>query len=297
MRIVSRSASALLIASLLLLSSTSQAGLKIFACEPEWAALARQLVPDDVKIYSATHPGQDPHYVQAKPSLIAKLRSSDLVICTGAELEMGWMPMLLRRARNPGVLVGTPGYFEAASQVSLLEQPDRLDRADGDVHGAGNPHMQMDPRRVLKVARSFSERLQQRDPTNQAIYQQRLNQLETEWQTTIQELEERASIFKGKRAVVHHREWIYLLDWLGISRVGALEPKPGVPPTVAHMSTLAELSKPDWIIRSPRNDAKPAEWLSKRTGVAVSVLPNSIEADGDLLDMYRQVVNVLAGES
>ena len=159
--------------ALLCLPAVSHAKLQVFACEPEWAALTTALTGDKANVFSATHAGQDPHHIQARPSLIAKLRKADLAVCTGAELETGWMPMLQRRARNPKVLAGKPGYFEAAQQVALLEKPSNLDRSEGDIHGDGNPHVQLDPRRILKIADSLSKRLQAIDPDNKSYYQQR----------------------------------------------------------------------------------------------------------------------------
>src|SRR4029077_6659206 len=131
--------------------STAEA-LEIFACEPEWGALATELGGDKVEVFVATSARQDPHQIQARPALIARLRSADLVVCTGAELEIGWMPVLLRQASNGRVQPGSPGYFEAGQQVRLLDVPTRLDRAEGDIHPAGNPHIQTDPRNIATVA-------------------------------------------------------------------------------------------------------------------------------------------------
>src|SRR5450631_3490969 len=149
------------------------ATLNVFATVPEWAALAEELGGDKVKIYTATNALQDPHHVEAKPSLIARARSADLVIATGAELEIGWLPLVLQQAGNPKVQPGKPGYFEAAPFVNLLDKPTRLDRADGDVHPAGNPHIQTDPRNILKVAGPLAARLAELDPPNATFYRAR----------------------------------------------------------------------------------------------------------------------------
>src|SRR5437773_8639486 len=140
--------------------------LEVFACEPEWAALATELGGDKVEVFSATTARQDPHQIQARPALIARLRSADLVVCTGAELEIGWMPMLLRQAANARVQPGTPGYLEAAQHVRLLEKPTRLDRAEGDIHPAGNPHIQTDPRNIAAVATVLARRMAEVDPAD-----------------------------------------------------------------------------------------------------------------------------------
>ena len=242
----------------------------MFACEPEWAALVTELAGEHAKVFAATHAGQDPHHVQARPSLIARLRSADLAVCTGAELETGWMPMLQRRARNPKVLPGQPGYFEASDAVTLLEKPTALDRAEGDVHGDGNPHIQLDPRRVLEVAKALSSRLQRIDAANSALYQQRWRAFASRWQAAIDRWQHDAAALRGKRVVVHHREWAYLLDWLGMQRVGSLEPKPGIPPNMAHLAQLKQ---------------QPADLIIIVTVERQETLRVAAVADGDTCDL------------
>lgn len=279
----------------LMLAGTAQAKVKIFACEPEWAALAEELAGVHADVFAATHAGQDPHYVQARPSLIARLRSADLAVCTGAELEIGWMPMLQRRARNPRVLPGKPGYFEATQQVVLLEKPAELDRAEGDVHGDGNPHIQVDPRRVLEVAKALALRLKQIDPDNKAAYESRLQDFTARWQSSMERWQAQTEGLKGKRAVVHHREWIYLLDWLGMQRAGSLEPKPGIPPNMAHLADLKK-QPADVIILSPANDTKPSAWLQEQTDTPIVVLPHTVGAvpnSGDLFGLFDEIVRRL----
>ena len=143
---------ALLLAAMI--STPAQAKLKVFACEPEWGSLVHELAGDKVDVDVATSALQDVHVIEAKPSLIAKVRSADLVVCTGAELEVGWLPQLIKQSGNSKVASGA-GYFMAASQVKLLEKPTALDRANGDVHPDGNPHIQLDPRRVLVIAKAL----------------------------------------------------------------------------------------------------------------------------------------------
>lgn len=285
-------------ALLLSAAAPALADLNVFACEPEWAALTRELAGEKADIFAATHAGQDPHHVQARPSLIARLRSADLVVCTGAELETGWLPMLQRRARNPRVLTGRPGYFEATRQVDLLEPPGQLDRAEGDVHGEGNPHIQLDPRRVLLVAQALSARLQSLDPSNRADYQSRLKRFTERWQASLARWQAQAEPLRGQGVIVHHREWVYLLDWLGMTRVGSLEPKPGIPPNLAHLAELKQ-QHADMIVVSPLNDAKPARWLQQQTGVPVVVLPHTVGAvpgSDDLFGLFDQILRRLTQE-
>jgi zinc/manganese transport system substrate-binding protein len=130
----------------------ARAALNVFACEPEWAALAKEIGGQRVAVASATTAQQDPHHVEARPSLIAHMRRADLLVCTGAELETGWLPVLLARSGNAKVQPGKPGYFEAAAFVELLDVPTTVDRSHGDIHAAGNPHVHTDPRRLAIIA-------------------------------------------------------------------------------------------------------------------------------------------------
>ena len=285
----------LLAATLLIATASASARLNVFVCEPEWAALTIELGGERVHVFSATHSGQDPHYVQARPSLIARLRSADLAVCTGAELETGWLPMLLRRARNPKVLSGKAGFFEATDHVTLLEAPKVLDRAEGDVHADGNPHIHLDPRRILKVAKALSARIQAIDKANREYYALRLSDFIERWHAAMTRWQASAATLKGKRVIVHHREWLYLLDWLGIQRSGSLEPKPSVPQTIAPLAELKELTA-DVIIVSPLNDTKPSQWLHEQTAIPVAVLPQTVGAvDGsdNLFDFFDEIVRRL----
>src|SRR4249920_895935 len=154
----------LLAAALAVWAPPALAILNVFATVPEWGGLAEELGGDKVSVYVATNALQDPHHIEAKPSLIARARGADLVVATGAELEIGWLPLVTQQAGNPKIRPGQPGYFEAAPLVPMLEKPTRLDRADGDVHPGGNPHIQTDPRNILRVAGALSRRLADLDP-------------------------------------------------------------------------------------------------------------------------------------
>jgi len=177
---------ALIWAALLLGSvwSIPAPALNVFACEPEWGALTQELAGDAITLDVATSALQDVHQIEAKPSLIAKMRRADLVVCSGAELEAGWLPQLIRQSGNSKVASG-PGSFMATDQVVTLDKPSELDRAAGDVHPQGNPHVQLDPYRVLAIAKALAARLAQLDPGNAAVYTQRLADFSTRWQAAI----------------------------------------------------------------------------------------------------------------
>ena len=282
------------------ISTPAEAKLRVFACEPEWGSLLTELAGDAIDIDVATNALQDVHVVEARPSLIAKMRKADLLVCTGAQLEIGWLPQLLRQAGNAKVASG-PGNFLAASQVTTLDKPASVDRSAGDVHPDGNPHVQLDPYRVLAIAKALSARLGELDTANTATYQQRLGDFETRWQAAIKRWETKAAPLKGKAVVVHHSSWLYLLQWLGMHEIGSLEPKPGVPPTSAHLSSLIDVTKSGGaiaIISAAYQDTKPGEWLSQRTGVPALVLPFTVGGDAqakDLFGLYDSTIDKLLG--
>lgn len=265
-----------------------QAKLRVFACEPEWAALVTELAGDRVEVDVATSALQDVHMIEAKPSLIAKVRRADLLVCTGADLEAGWLPQLVRQSGNRKVGSG-PGAFMAASQVVTLDKPQKYDRAAGDVHPQGNPHIQMDPRRVLTIARALAARLAQQDPANAPAYQQRLADFSGRWVAAIKRWEARAAPLKGRKLIVQHISWVYLFDWLGLQQIGALEPKPGVPPTSGHLSSLVAVARAGdtlAIVRAAYQSPKASEWLAERTGVPAVVLPLTVGGDAQAKDLF-----------
>ena len=267
----------------------ASAKLQVFACEPEWGSLVQELAADKVDLSVGTTALQDVHQIDAKPSLIAKVRKADLLVCTGAELEVGWLPQLIQQSGNQKVASGA-GYFMATSQVTTLEKPTQLDRAAGDVHPQGNPHIQLDPYRVLAVAKALSARLAGLDPPNAPVYQQRLADFTSRWQAATGRWEAKAAPLKGMKVVVHHISWVYLNTWLGLQQIGALEPKPGVPPTSAHLSSLISTTKAAGtyaIISAAYQDQKPALWLSERTGVPVVVLPYTVGGDAQSTDLFH----------
>jgi len=273
---------------LLSLAAPRAHALNVFACEPEWGSLLHELAGDAIQVDVATSALQDVHVIEAKPSLIAKMRRADLVVCTGAELEIGWLPQLIRQAGNPKVASG-PGYFLASDQITTLEKPTKLDRSEGDIHPGGNPHFQLDPNRILVIAKALDARLSELDPGHAAVFQQRLADFTTRWQAAIKTWEAKAAPLKGRKVVVHHWSWIYLLTWLGMEQIGALEPKPGVPPTSSHLASLVELTKSSYtlaILRAAYQDPKPGDWLAEQTGVPAVTLPFTVGGDDKAKDLF-----------
>jgi len=272
-----------------LVPSLGRADLQVFACEPEWAALAAEIGGSLVETHSATTALQDPHYIQARPSLIAKVRNADLVICSGAQLEIGWLPMLLQKANNPKVMPGKPGFIEASSLVLRLGSTANLDRARGDIHPQGNPHVQTDPRNVGIIAETLAATMASIDTANAAAYQQGLADFTRRWNEAIARWDEKAAPLRGKRVITHHLSWIYLETWLGLEEVANLEPIPGLPPTATHLSDLVTRfgnGGAAVIIRAPYQDERPSEWLTDRTGIPNVLLPLTVGGTDQATDLF-----------
>jgi zinc/manganese transport system substrate-binding protein len=285
------------ISMLLLAPLVSRADLNVFACEPEWSALAEVIGGNNVKTSSATNALQDPHYIQARPSLISKVGRADLIVCSGAQLEIGWLPMLLKKGNNPDVLPGSPGFLEASMYVKRLDTAVSSDRSQGDVHPQGNPHIQTNPHNMLLVANAMAERMTQLDPDNAGAYQQNLQNFRQDWTSAIIAWEKRALVLRGKKVIAHHKSWVYLESWLGLEEVATLEPVSGVPPTATHLGSLldrfGDSDGADFIIRAPFQSAKASNWLSERTGIPAILLPLTVGGTKQASDLYKWFDDIL----
>jgi zinc/manganese transport system substrate-binding protein len=265
------------------------ADLRILATTADWGALARELGGEHVDVYVATSPRQDVHRVEAKPSLIARARRAGLLVANGAELEAGWLPVLVQESGNARIQPGAPGYFEATAHVQLLEVPTRLDRALGDIHPQGNPHIQLDPRNVALVAKALAARLAALDGVNAAYYAQRAADFDSRWRAAMARWVEKAAPLDGVPVVVIHRDQAYLTHWLSLKELAAIEPKPGVPPSAGYLGQLVaklSASPPKMILRNAYNDAKAVNWLSRRIGAPVVLLPYSVGGTPEAKDLF-----------
>lgn len=275
----------------------AQAALTVLACEPEWAALTEELAGDHARVTSATTARQDPHRIQARPSLIARARNADLLVCTGADLEIGWLPLLLRESGNARIQPGRPGYFEATDHVELLERLESVDRSMGDVHAAGNPHIHTDPRNLLPVAAALAARLVQIDPAHAGDYAQRHRAFDTRLRAAIGRWEQAAAELRGVPVLVHHRNWSYLANWLGLEVVGDLEPRPGVDPSVAQLGRLLEQlqSQPARMtLRTAYHAPRASEWLAARAGIPAVELPYTVGGSARATDLFSLYEDTLA---
>lgn len=271
------------------LATPALAVLNVFASVPEWGALIEELGGDKVRVYTATNALQDPHHIEARPSLIARARTADLVVATGAELEVGWLPLVLQQSGNARVQPGKPGYFEAAQHVRMLDKPDRIDRADGDVHPGGNPHIQTDAHNIARIATPLAARLAELDPANASAYQARHKAFLSRWSTAIANWERQAAPLRGVPILVQHKAFTYLEDWLGLKQVAALEPKPGVEPTTGHLSeVLATLQQQPvkMVLRAAYQSDRASQWIAERARINAVVLPFTVGGDGAAKDLF-----------
>jgi zinc/manganese transport system substrate-binding protein len=278
--------------------SSVHATINIFACEPEWAALAEEIGGDRLTVYSATTSMQDPHHIQARPSLIAKARRADLLVCSGAELEIGWLPLLLRKAGNASIQPGRPGNFAAADYVEKQDVPRKLDRSMGDVHAEGNPHIHTSPENILLVAAALHKRLAEIDAENERYYLARYQAFEKQWKQLMSQWKEQASVLQGANIVTHHNYWTYLNRWSGMNVLATLEPVPGVSPSSSHLAKIKkQLSKQKikMILHVSYVNDRPTQWLSEQTGTPVVTLPATVDYQGGqtLSQWFEKVVQQL----
>lgn len=285
--------------TLLFSTNIASATLSVFTCEPEWKSLVDELGGRHVKSVSATTAFQDPHHIEARPSLIAKLRQADLLVCTGAELEIGWLPMLQQKSANKQIQSNHLGYFMASEYVTLLDAHAHVDRSMGDVHAAGNPHVHLDPHRLLRVAKKLSKRLRLLDSDNADYYHQRFDAFEKNWLAAITQWEQDAKPLRGLQVVVQHANWRYLFEWLGIEVVADLEPKPGLPPSTSHLVSIIESLKmhdTSMIAVAAYQSASGANWLANKTNIPVVTLPFTVggtEKATDLFSLYQVTLSLL----
>jgi len=285
----------------LALALPSQAAIRVLATTADWGALATELGGDHVDVYTATTAMQDVHRVDAKPSLVARARTADLVVANGAELEVGWLPVLLQESGNTKIQRGAPGYFEATSALTLLEVPSKLDRAMGDIHPLGNPHVQLDPRNIAAVAKALTAKLAAIDPKGADYYAARGADFGKRWNEAISRWQTKAAPLKELPVVIMHRDQAYLCHWLGLKELAAIEPKPGVPPSAGYLGELVtklSATPPRVILLNAYNDPKAANWLSERVHAPAVVLPFSVGGSPgakDLFGLYDDTIDKLLG--
>lgn len=280
---------AITLGAILPLSAAAQTPVRVLACEPEWAALAEEIGGNDVVVHSATHGRQDAHHIRARPSLIAKVRRADILFCSGAELEVGWLPVLMQRGARRIVQPGQPGHIMAADHVEMLERPEVVDRSLGDIHPSGNPHVHLDPRNIAILAEILANRLVHIDPSRSDAYLERLASFQARWTSAMAGWHERAEHMRGMKVIVHHKAWPYLLHWSGLERVASLERVSGIPPTASHLAQVFEQARNSGtkaIIRAPFEPVDASNWLFKKTAIPVVELPFTVGGHPEAKDLF-----------
>ncbi len=263
--------------------------LDVVATTSSMGMLAREVGGPAVHVLELVSSERDAHSLQVKPSMMRALRDADLLLAVGAELEVGWLPPAVNGAANAKLQAGQPGYFEAAEQVKLLDAGQAADRSKGDVHPAGNPHINLDPERMAKVAGALAERLALLDPAQSAGYRQRASAFQAA-------LSERLAGWRSKAAgapgvVLYHKDANYLMQFVGVPVLGYLEPLPGIPPTAAHLQALiAKLQgKHGVIIYAPHQPPGGAERVAQATGWVASRLPLEPKSPANAADYFHLI--------
>ena len=278
-----------------IVATAADAKIKVVTTLPDFASLAREIGGDKIDVSTMAKPTEDPHFVDARPSFVVQLRSADVLIDGGAELEIGWLPPLLQNARNPKIEVGKPGRVQASQGVRLMNVPAEVTRAAGDVHALGNPHFMTDPIIAKTVALHIAQSFAAVDAPNAAFYEANYKKFEATINAKLQEWGIAMLPFKGQSVVAYHDSWVYFAHRFGLNIDIFLEPKPGIPPSPSHLAEVIEKIKAQkikTIIVEPYHDRKIAEKVASSTGAKVvdfaqypGALPNT--------DSYVKLIDTL----
>lgn len=265
--------------------------LQIMTATTDLAALAQEIGSDKVNVESIARGYQDPHFVEAKPSFLLKLRRADLLIVVGLELEIGWLPPLITQSTNPKIQVGAPGYFDASRYAKILEIPTgQVTRAEGDVHPLGNPHYWLDPENGLRIARAIQGKLSEMRPNDSAYFAQRYASFEQRLKQADQQWLADMKPYAGRKIVTYHRSWPNFAEHFGLNVVGYVEPRPGIPPSPQHTVELISLMKREGvkvIVVEPYFDLKTPNSVARETGGQVLVLTPSVGGEKEITDYFK----------
>ncbi len=272
----------------LLLPLSLFADLKIAVTYPYIGAIVKEVAKDNVDIYVLAKGNWDPHFVVPRPSLIAKVRRADGLIINGGELEIGWLPPLVRRASNSKILKGSSGYLDLSRYIEFIEKPRVLDRADGDTHPDGNPHFHLDPNNILILAKAIKDYLINLDVDNKTIYENNYSKFVDMWSLKLQEWDKKMKANKGIKVVQYHKIFSYFNKAYSIDSIGTIEPLPGIPPSSRHTMELIKLIKEqnvNSILHDVYHSTKTAKFISDKTGVLVIMMPHDIKALEEVEDL------------
>jgi zinc/manganese transport system substrate-binding protein len=288
-----------LVLAVLLATVPAAAAVKVVATVPDLAALAKAVGGDKVTVVSLALPTQDPHFVDAKPSLVIDLNNADLLVAVGLSLEIGWLPVLQTSARNAKILPGGTGYLDCSRFIQLMDIPDRpIDRSQGDIHPGGNPHYLHDPRRAASVAKGIAEKLAEIDPANAAAYAKSLTTFLSQLDSARARWEARLGPYRGAPILQYHRSWVYMVDWLGFVTVEFVEPKPGIPPTATHVARVLALAKQKGVKAILQEAFYPdatSEVLAQKIPAALVILPGgtNVKAGQTYIEHIDEIVGAI----
>jgi zinc/manganese transport system substrate-binding protein len=261
--------------------------------------IAQRIGKDKVEVVSLARGDYNPHIIIPKPSYIAKMRKADLLIINGGQLEIGWLPQIIKQANNGAVQPGERGFLDLSMHVHLIDVPTSVSRELGDVHPEGNPHFFMDPDNIPIVAKAITERLSELDPDNQAFYEENNKEFYALWQQKMKTWEEKLKPFKGVKVVEYHKIFDYFLDRFGFVIAGTIEPLPGIPPTTKHIADVEKLidrEKVQFILQDVYNPQDAALYLSKKLNIKLLILPHDVgavkEAD-NVFSVFDEIVRRL----
>ncbi len=273
--------------------------LKVVTTYPYIASIAGHIGGDKIKVDFLARGDYDPHTIVPKPSFIARLRKANLLIINGAQLEIGWLPPLLKQANNPSVNPGTTGFLDLSRSVRLIDVPKSVSREQGDIHPDGNPHYYLDPHNIPLIAASITRKLTELDMHNSAYYEKNLAAFNHMWNAKIAEWDRKLASLKGKKVIEYHKNYDYLLRRYQVILAATIEPLPGIPPTSKHIEKLETiLSKGGiaLILQDVYNPDDAARLLSKKFSIPMVKLPHDAgavsEAEG-IVSLFDTIVRRL----
>ncbi len=284
----------LTIVCFLVWSSPAVAKLNVVATLPWIGSLAGDIGKDRIKVTTLVKPDQDPHYVEAKPSMILEVRRADLLLFNGLELEIGYLPVLVESSRNPNIQPGTAGYFDCSQFVEVIEKPETVSRSMGDVHPLGNPHYHLSPKNIYRVTGGITEILATIDQGNATFYRANL----AAWQDKFKGKEKQWGEYplRGKKFIAYHKFFEYLAHEFGFQILDYVEPKPGIPPSAGRVERIIEAAKrmkPDAILTTSYYGTREVTFLSQKCGVKYIVLPHDVGAASACKDWFSLMDQVL----
>ena len=272
-------------------ASLAASKIQVMTATTDLAALAQEVGGDKIEVESVARGYQDPHFVDAKPSFLLKLKRADLLIVVGLDLEIGWLPPLINQSTNPKIQVGAPGYFDASRFAHILEIPTgQVTRAEGDVHPLGNPHYWLDPENGLRIAKGIAAKLSGMHPGDAAYFAQRYADFEQRLKQADQRWQEEMKPYAGRKMVTYHRSWPNFAEHFHLDVVGYVEPRPGIPPSPQHTVELIQQMKRDnvkVIVVEPYFDLKTPNSIARETGGQVIVLPPSVGGEKEITDYFK----------